>query len=243
MGQAVQLEAVVLVLGAPLLVPVAYGVAAAAGWAVGGARGIAVVNRQGFVVYATFVAALAWLVWAAGVPAASVERWLSLDTSGLAAVGLLLGAAAAGGLLFALDYGAAKATRRWGGARTQAVLEGATRAAAGRRPSSISGFSLTFVIVVAEEFLWRGVLIDGSQAAWGLATGEAIALSAVAFGTYHYFFGVRNVVVKTIHGAVWAGAFVLTGSLLVPLVSHLTFNLLAFALSVPRARRRELRPA
>lgn len=90
----------------------------------------------------------------------------------------------------------------------------------------------TLYTVGAEELLWRGYLMTYVQADWALAGLAALAVSAVAFGFNHLFFGWRNVVSKTALGGAWAGLFLLTGSLLVPVLSHLAFNLSALGLSI-----------
>lgn len=105
-------------------------------------------------------------------------------------------------------------------ARTIAVVQGA---AALSLPMLVGTAAW---IVVAEEVLWRAVLI-GVAVGWGLTLGTAVAMSAGAFALNHVYFGGRNALAKGAEGAVWAGLF-LVGGLLAAVASHLVFNLLAF---------------
>lgn len=91
---------------------------------------------------------------------------------------------------------------------------------------------ITLFAVLAEESLWRGYLITYAESGVGLHEGWALLLSAGAFGSNHAQFGWRNVVSKFGLGLAWGGLFLLTGSLLAPILSHLTFNLLALEVAV-----------
>jgi membrane protease YdiL (CAAX protease family) len=72
-----------------------------------------------------------------------------------------------------------------------------------------------------EEVLYRGFLIryfQGAPLQWSLSI--AIAGSIVAFGMGHSYQGIRGVVGTAILGAVFAVLFLMTGSLLVPVLLH-----------------------
>jgi membrane protease YdiL (CAAX protease family) len=90
-----------------------------------------------------------------------------------------------------------------------------------------SGFA-----AVVEEMLWRGYLLAYAQTTATVTAGMGLVISAVAFGSNHAYFGWRNVVSKSILGLVWGGLFLVTGSLVAPIVSHLAFNTLALDVKV-----------
>lgn len=230
-------SALILVLASPLLVPAAYGVVSLLAYMSAGPDALRTANRHGFAVYAGFVVVLSALVLSTGVPSSALEDWWRLDIGGpLVTVGAILAGCCAGAALYWLDLASAVATRplsRRDGV-TPTVIEGATRAMSREQPPALSACVLTLLIVVCEELLWRGVLIDGARTIWNWSAGEALALSAGAFGLHHYFFGLRNVILKCVHGAVWGLAFLLTGSLVVPVMSHLVFNALAWTQAAPR---------
>ncbi len=74
---------------------------------------------------------------------------------------------------------------------------------------------------VCEEILYRGFLIRYFQAAPAYASLTfAIVGSIIAFGIGHSYQGFRGVVATSILGAVFAVIFVMTGSLLVPVLLH-----------------------
>lgn len=93
----------------------------------------------------------------------------------------------------------------------------------------------TLVTVVCEEMLWRAFLIEAGLG-WGWSMGAVVAVSSLAFGLNHLYFGLQNAAAKAVEGAFWAGLF-LTGGLLVAVASHLVFNLLAFNLRIEIVRR------
>jgi membrane protease YdiL (CAAX protease family) len=230
-------SALILVLASPLLVPAAYGVVAVFGYVTAGPDGLRIANRHGFAVYAAFVAILCALVFSTGIPTSQLAAWWHVDLGGpLVTVGAVVAGCCAGLVLYWLDHASAMVARPLSqrDGITPTVIEGATRAMALEQPSAIVACALTLIIVVGEEFLWRGVLIDGARTTWDWSAGQALALSAGAFGLHHYFFGLRNIILKTVHGAVWGGAFLITGSLIVPMMSHLVFNALAWTQAAPR---------
>jgi len=219
-------SALILVLGAPLLVPLAYAVAAAVGFMASGPAGIAEVNRQGLVIYTVFIVALAAIVLGTGVSLSVLGEWLDFDIAPPLATLCLAAAVGVGVALYQLERVVAQVIRRLTGRHSAlaAVMEGATTSLT-RPAAPVSATALLMaVIVVAEELLWRGVLVNGARESWGLTAVASCALSGGAFGIYHYFFGLRSVAMKCLHGLAWAGLLVLTGSLLVPIVSHLAFN-------------------
>jgi membrane protease YdiL (CAAX protease family) len=138
----------------------------------------------------------------------------------------------AGVVLFYNEYYVARWALRFTNRsdRVRHALDGATHsiASATRRVPLVSLLAATVPIVFAEEFLWRGYLIGYSTDVLSLQAGLSILLSSVSFGLNHYYLGVRNVLMKTVGGLVWGGLFFITSGLLAPIISHFTFNCLAW---------------
>lgn len=100
-----------------------------------------------------------------------------------------------------------------------------------------------------EELLYRGFLIRyfrGAPLYWSLTV--AIVGSIVAFGIGHSYQGLRGVIGTAILGAVFSVLFVMTGSLLVPVLLHAFVDvrillMVPEGLSLAPARERESGPA
>ena len=86
------------------------------------------------------------------------------------------------------------------------------------------GVSLTAGI--CEEVLYRGYLLWYLQSL-GLGRG-AVVVAIVAFGLAHAFQGIRGIVLTGVMGAVFMGLYLLTGSLVAPIVLHATVDLANF---------------
>jgi membrane protease YdiL (CAAX protease family) len=76
---------------------------------------------------------------------------------------------------------------------------------------------------VCEEVLYRGYLLWYFQ--FLLPPGVAIAAAILGFGVAHAYQGLRGVVSTGIAGAVAMGVYLLTGSLLAPIVLHALLDL------------------
>ena len=76
---------------------------------------------------------------------------------------------------------------------------------------------------VCEEVLYRGYLLWYLQS-FGLDRG-AVVVAIVAFGLAHVFQGIRGIVGSGVAGAVAMGLYLLTGSLVAPIVLHATMDL------------------
>jgi membrane protease YdiL (CAAX protease family) len=71
---------------------------------------------------------------------------------------------------------------------------------------------------VCEEILFRGYLMAFLLPLGGL--GVAVFVSSFLFGLAHAYQGVRGTVTSGVLGALMAGMYVLTGSLLAPILVH-----------------------
>jgi membrane protease YdiL (CAAX protease family) len=141
-----------------------------------------------------------------------------------AAVGIVLG-----GALFALEKVVAIVLLRAGPhlpSVVEAALDGRTSEMAeiGLSASAWTVYAVAFV--VGEEWLWRGFLLMQLPARLGWSVALAVVVSSLAFGSNHYIFGARNVLLKCIEGLVWGALFLLSGTILVPILSHFAFALL-----------------
>jgi membrane protease YdiL (CAAX protease family) len=123
-------------------------------------------------------------------------------------------------------------TRRRGGpgvagtpAGTPAGDGSAMRAVRSWLPNPGWFLAVGVLTAVLEELLWRGYLLTGLRdAIWLL---PAVALQAALFGLNHLPFGGRHMLAKAGSGLVWGLLVVGFGSVLVGLVAHLGFQVLA----------------
>ena len=90
-----------------------------------------------------------------------------------------------------------------------------------REARVFAGLSITAGI--CEEVLHRGYLLWYLQSL-GLGRG-AVVVAIVAFGITHAFQGIRGIVGTGLMGAVFMGVYLLTGSLVAPIVLHATVDL------------------
>lgn len=86
-------------------------------------------------------------------------------------------------------------------------------------------------IAVFEEFLFRAALVGAFSAGFSLSPWLLAVLSSVAFALGHGAQGALGMVVTGGLGFVLAGAFVVTGSLLVVVVAHYLVNALEFVVN------------
>lgn len=86
------------------------------------------------------------------------------------------------------------------------------------------------IIAFFEEFLFRAALIGAVVAGYGVSPWLLAVISSVLFALGHGAQGRTGVIVTGSLGLVLAGAFVLTGSLLVVVVAHYVVNALEFVI-------------
>ena len=84
-------------------------------------------------------------------------------------------------------------------------------------------------IAVFEEAAYRGIVLGGAITLWGLSDPAAAALSAGAFGAAHWYFGLRQVVLKSLLGAVLVSVALASGWVVAAAV-HAGLNLVLLAL-------------
>jgi len=88
---------------------------------------------------------------------------------------------------------------------------------------------------VLEELIWRGYLIPALVALWSLDVWLALLVSSLAFGIHHAHFGLRQIGIKAVHGALWGLLVLFSASLLPAMIAHIVFNLLVFYRRLPAA--------
>ena len=76
---------------------------------------------------------------------------------------------------------------------------------------------------ICEEVLYRGYVLWYLQSV-GLGRG-AVVVAIVAFALAHVYQGIRGIVETGVMGAVFMGLYLLTGSLVAPIVLHATMDL------------------
>ncbi|MEM4114949.1 MAG: CPBP family intramembrane glutamic endopeptidase [Saccharolobus sp.] len=82
---------------------------------------------------------------------------------------------------------------------------------------------LSIVLPFAEDFLWRGVLITFFTEL-GFLKVMALALSAVSFGTIHYYFGKREILFKSFEGLFYGAIFLASESFIASGFAHMVYN-------------------
>ena len=81
---------------------------------------------------------------------------------------------------------------------------------------------------VCEEIFFRGFIFTGMLRAWGLALG--VLASALVFSAAHISENLHKTIVPIfIIGAVFAAAYYRSGNILTPILAHLVFNSISFA--------------
>ena len=112
-------------------------------------------------------------------------------------------------------------------------------------------FSALVPVTIHERFLWIGVAVSAGICeeivfrGWLLSTlhgtlrmdGTAlIVLAAALFGLAHSYQGAAGVVLTAFAGALFCGLYVVTGSLLVPVLLHILIDVRFAVLPAPRTR-------
>lgn len=100
-------------------------------------------------------------------------------------------------------------------------------------PESVGGWAVLLGVVLpaiaaVEELLFRGALVGGFAAGFGISPWLLAALSSVAFALGHGAQGRLGVAVTGLFGFALAAGFVLTGSLLAVIVAHYLVNAAEF---------------
>lgn len=159
--------------------------------------------------------------WLAGVPPAALGAAPSAAGPGALGTGLALGVAlAAASEVVAL-------------VAPEADLAHARRLRERLAPRSVRGWALLLLVVLPavagfEEVLFRAALVGAPVAGLGVPAWAAALASSAVFGLAHGAQGRLGVVVTGALGLALAGAFVVTGSLVVVFVAHYVVNALEF---------------
>lgn len=78
---------------------------------------------------------------------------------------------------------------------------------------------------ICEEIAFRGFLLQYLRNVWGFGLGIAILVSCVVFGLQHLYQGAKGAAGTAFLGALFALLFVMSGSLLLPIVLHAVTDL------------------
>jgi len=84
---------------------------------------------------------------------------------------------------------------------------------------------VTVLIVLIEELIWRVYLPVAIRTEWPMSWLVAGIIASVAFGLHHLFYGWIHVLLKSGYGLIWLLLYQVSGAFLVPVLSHLAFNL------------------
>lgn len=87
---------------------------------------------------------------------------------------------------------------------------------------------------IGEEFVWRGFGLAALEHVWpALHPALYVALLAIPFGWAHLYQGRSGMLVTGVLGAVMAGLYLASGSLLLPMLLHVLIDLRALLIPVP----------
>jgi membrane protease YdiL (CAAX protease family) len=166
-----------------------------------------------------FLVVLLGSVWYANIP----PETLGIRIPSLTDLGI---GVAVGVVLFGLNQLAARAGRQFGLGGDEALRAALT-------PETTDGWLALLLVVLPvvagfEELLFRGALVGGFAAGFGLSTLPLLVASSAAFGLAHGVQGSVGVVVTGLLGVALGAVFVATGSLAVVVVAHYLVNALEF---------------
>jgi membrane protease YdiL (CAAX protease family) len=178
------------------------------------------IRRLGAVVYAAFLLAV-WMV---------LDRYVSLGSlwrvpgDGIMWAGI---AVATGIGLFVFELRASVTLSRLASSKRSGswwLMEGDSRATIEAEGRSWGFAARSIVIVVLEEMVYRGQVLTVLRSEVTRSAIIAVVITAGVFGLNHYWFGLRNVGLKSVDGVIWGWAVIASGSLLAPILSHLVFQ-------------------
>jgi uncharacterized protein len=89
---------------------------------------------------------------------------------------------------------------------------------------------------ICEEVVFRGWLLSTLHGPFGLGGTALIVVAATIFGLAHAYQGIAGVVLTAFAGAVFGGIYVVTGSLLVPILLHVLIDVRFAVLPAPRTQ-------
>lgn len=187
---------------------------------------------QGWLLVAiTAVVAVAVVGW---TPAALGLRWP--HGSAAVPVGFIWGIASA--MLAGAVIGLVAARRTGGHAakKTPPVAGGANvlRMLPRGRSERWAFAALAITAGLGEEFVWRGFGVAVLQRVWPQADPVALVLLlAIPFGWAHLYQGWSGVLATGVIGALMAGIYLASGSLLIPMLLHVLIDLRALLIPVP----------
>ena len=97
-------------------------------------------------------------------------------------------------------------------------------------------YALLITLAVLEEFVFRAVALGSLLYEWDLPKWISAGIVVVAFGLSHWYFGLRQIVIKLVLGSalVWAA---LSGGWIAAALSHVALNITLVAISNRRSRK------
>lgn len=96
------------------------------------------------------------------------------------------------------------------------------------------GLLLTCILgeALIEEVLWRGYLISYATDFLNIPVQYAVLIASFAFGMNHIAYGLANVISKTLFGVILSLMYLVSDSLLPPILCHQVFNLMVFKIRI-----------
>lgn len=166
-----------------------------------------------------------WSPAALGLSAPHGQGAIPLDMAWILAGSVLLGAV----------IGAVAARRPAASPKTPVAGGGNVLRMLPRTAGERWGFAaLAITAGLGEEFVWRGFGLAVLHHAWpGVPAAAAVVLLALPFGWAHLYQGWSGILATALIGAVMAGIYLATGSLLIPMLLHVLIDLRALLIPVP----------
>lgn len=90
---------------------------------------------------------------------------------------------------------------------------------------------------ICEEVVFRGWLLSTLHGEFGVSGTALIVAGAIAFGLAHAYQGIPGMILTALAGAFFCNLYVVTGSLLIPIVVHIVVDARFAILPTPRIQK------
>ncbi|WP_068774467.1 CPBP family intramembrane glutamic endopeptidase [Paenibacillus sp. FJAT-26967] len=84
---------------------------------------------------------------------------------------------------------------------------------------------VSITVGITEEILYRGFLYNYGVEHWGISSLASAVIVSLVFGLIHFSQGLAGILSSFVFGAVMAWLYFITGSLLLPVILHILYDL------------------